>query len=39
LLGRLVADVARLLAQVADLRSDWPADPPHLIIVDDRQVN
>jgi hypothetical protein len=38
-LGRLVADVARLSVQVADLRRDWPIDPAHFVIVDDVQIN
>jgi cell division protein FtsB len=35
-LGRLVADVARLSVQVADLKRDWPRDEPHFIVIDDK---
>jgi cell division protein FtsB len=38
-LGRLVADVARLSAAVADLKRDWPTDAAHIVIVDDQTIN
>jgi hypothetical protein len=38
-LGRLAADLAVLAREVSDLKRSWPADGPHLVIVDERAVN